>query len=145
MTRNASRIRTALVAASLPAALALAVAPRADAATIALRPLGGSTTTAVSTHCSKADAPAAIDAAFFRMPEIARALQITGESLVRVDLDATGHLRDAAMYRSSGNRWLDEAAIDAAHLSRYRAEVQNCSAVAGSYLVAVQFTEDDLH
>ena len=132
-------------AASVPLTLALAFgAPRAGAATVVLRPLADRPLSAVTRGCVQADAPAAITSAFFRVPEIARGMHASGESLVRIELDATGAVRNASMQRSSGNPWLDLAAIDSANLSRYRAEVRNCSATGGEYLVAVDVTEDDV-
>ncbi len=101
-------------------------------------------TSAVTTSCRQPDAPAAIDAAFFQVPEIARGTHTSGESLVRIDLDAGGRLRGASMHHSSGNRWLDLAAMESARLSSYRPEVQNCVHVGGSYLIAVDITEDDV-
>jgi TonB family protein len=135
----------ALATAIVPLTLALAfAAPRSDAATIVLRPLQDHAVTAVNTRCARADVPAAIATAFFSVPEIARGMHATGESLVRIDLDARGKLRTASMARSSGNPWLDRAAMDSAHLSRYRPEVRDCSAIGGTYLVAVIVTEDDV-
>jgi TonB family protein len=132
-------------AASVFFGLAVALgAPHAEAATIALLPLGGGATSALTTQCTQADRPAAIDAAFFEVPTIAQAMHASGESLVRIDLDAAGQLRTASLQRSSGNRWLDLAALQTAHLSRYRPEVQNCARIGGSYLIAVVVSEDDV-
>lgn len=145
MTVHTTRIAGAVPAGFVTLALAITLgASRAEAATIVLQPLGDHTTSAVTGPCRRPNEPAAIDAAFFRVPEIARGTHVSGESLVRIDLDATGKVRGASMKQSSGNRWLDLAAMDSAHLSRYRPEVQNCKQVAGSYLVAVNFTEDDV-
>jgi TonB family protein len=136
-------VRT-FAAASVPLSLALAFgAPRTDAATIALRPLSAHTASAVTTRCA-ADAPAAIDAAFFEVPAIAREMHVSGESLIRIDLDAAGRLRAASMQHSSGNRWLDRAAMQSAQLSRYRPAIESCSRIGGSYLIAVDVTEDDV-
>jgi TonB family protein len=135
----------AFAAASVPLSLALAFgAAHAEAGTVVLRPLDDRPLSAVTTGCVQADAPAAITSAFFRVPEIARGMHASGASLVRIELDAGGHVRNASMQRSSGNRWLDLAALDSAHLSRYRPEIRNCSATGGEYLVAVDVTEDDV-
>jgi TonB family protein len=128
------------------AASALAAAHPAGATTIALTPLaGGPTTVGVTERCAAADRGAAIDGTpFFEMPEIAREQRATGESVVRIDLAATGALRSAALFGSSGNRWLDAAALSTARMSRYVPEVRNCLKIAGAYLVSVHFGPDDL-
>lgn len=63
----------------------------------------------------------------------------TGIAQVRVTLDAAGKVTDAAIYRSAGNFMLDRAAIAAARMSRYRAEIRDCEPAGGSYLFTVDF------
>jgi TonB family protein len=73
------------------------------------------------------------------MPEIARQMGATGTAQVRVSLDATGKVTGVSIYKSTNNRALDAAAVDAARQSRYHAEIKDCVAVAGSYLYTVTF------
>jgi TonB family protein len=77
------------------------------------------------------------------MPDIAKLQRVTGESVVRVDLDESGRTKSQNLQHSSGNRWLDGAAMATARLSRYSPEVRDCVKMAGSYLVTVAFTEAD--
>lgn len=134
-----------IINASLVAS-ALAAAHPAAATTITMAPLAArQATVGVTEHCTVTNRSAAIDAApFSEIPEIARLQGVTGESLVRVDLAATGALQTAALYGSSGNRWLDRAALSTARMIRYVPEVRNCRNVAGAYLISVRFGEDDL-
>ena len=45
------------------------------------------------------------------------------------------------MIASSGNRWIDRAALHAVRTSRYAAEVRDCAPVGGVYAVIVDFTK----
>ncbi len=128
-----------LTASTITATLAFALP--AGAQTIAVHPSQDGRTVNVTTRCSQSS-PAALGESYYRMPEIARAMHAAGTSLVRVDLDAGGRLTAAATAASSGNRWLDAAALESARLSTYRAEIRDCHAVAGSYLISVGFSDD---
>jgi TonB family protein len=77
--------------------------------------------------------------AFVDYPAIAQLQGVAGETRVRVDLSERGTLRSAAVDRSSGNQWLDKAAVAAARSLRYSPEIASCEAVAGSYALTVQF------
>jgi periplasmic protein TonB len=73
------------------------------------------------------------------MPEIARQMGATGTAQIKVTLDENGRVTDANVYKSTNNRALDQAALQAAKQSKYAAEVRNCVKVAGSYLYTVTF------
>jgi TonB family protein len=84
--------------------------------------------------------PAAVDGVpYFDMPQIAADQGVSGTTQIKIDLTSKGSLAGASTYRSSGNRWLDEAAMRSARLTRFTAEVSNCQRVAGSYLYVVDF------
>lgn len=86
------------------------------------------------------DAPASVAGTpFFEMPTIAAEQGIGGLAQVKIDLTAGGNLSGAALFASSGDRWLDEAALLSARLTRFTAETVNCKHVAGSYLYNVEF------
>ncbi len=129
----------ALSASTITASLALALP--AGAQTIALHPVDDGRIMNVTTRCSQS-APAALRDAYYREPEIAREMHASGTTLVRVDLDASGRLTGAATTASSGNRWLDAAALESARQSTYRAEIRDCHAIGGSYFVSVGFGDD---
>ena len=76
---------------------------------------------------------------YYEMPAIAQEMGIGGTSAVKINLAANGDLRSASLFQSSGNRWLDDAAMRSATLSRYIPETIDCRHVAGSYLVDVAF------
>lgn len=113
----------------------------ANAATITMLPLqlshaGSHGTTGT---CGADHAAGFSEAGFVEYPAIAQLQGAAGETRVRVDLSERGTLRAAAVDRSSGNPWLDKAAVAAVRSLRYSPEVTNCEAVAGSYALSVQF------
>jgi TonB family protein len=129
--------RIASIAATLTATIALAGA--AQASTVRLIPLTPATVGASISTCS---APAAIaDAAPADLPAIAAGQHVTGITGVLIVLDARGRLTGQSVLASSGNRYLDRAALAAARLSRFRAEVRDCAPVGGTYAFVVDFTE----
>jgi TonB family protein len=77
--------------------------------------------------------------AFFEAPSITAAQGLTGTSTVKVQLSSTGALLSNSLFASSGNRWMDEAALRSARMSRFSPEVRNCERVGGTYLYAVEF------
>ena len=113
----------------------------ANAATITMLPLqlphAESHGTAV--RCGSDRAAGFSGPAFADYPAIAQLQGVAGETRVRVDLSERGTLRSAAVDRSSGNPWLDKAAVAAARSLRYSPEIASCEAVAGSYALTVQF------
>lgn len=72
-------------------------------------------------------------------PTIARIQGATGTAIVQVDLSASGDLSTASILKSSGNRFLDDAALRAVRDSRFAPEVTDCATVGGSYLVEVNW------
>jgi TonB family protein len=125
------------------AALALAVqtypafASQTAAPSFKLIPLTPHVAVLSGGHCS-ADAAIA-GTPYFEMPEIAQEMSASGTSEVKIDLAATGDLTGASLFESSGNRWLDDAALRGARLASYIPETANCRHVAGSYLLEVEF------
>jgi TonB family protein len=113
----------------------------ANAATITMLPLHPSQAGSHGTSrtCGSDHAASFRGAAFVDYPAIAQLQGAGGETRVRIDLSERGTLRAAAVDRSSGNPWLDKAAVAAARNLRYSPEVTNCEAVAGSYALNVQF------
>lgn len=72
-------------------------------------------------------------------PAVAREARVMGTATVRVDLDETGRVVQARVFRSSGNSSLDDEALNAATRSRYAPETFRCQGLAGSYLFVVDF------
>ena len=132
---TAQRYLTAFAAANV---LGLA---SANAATLTMSPFppGHAATLGTLTRCATDRAAGFADPAFSDEPRIAREMGIVGETQIRVDLEPTGRLHSADVLVSSGNRWLDGAALFTARTLRYLPEVRNCAGVAGSYAVIVQF------
>jgi TonB family protein len=102
-------------------------------------------TLAVQAHtshsaCSTQAAPAAISAQVpADYPRIAAEQNVSGTALIRVDLARTGVLRDTTIAKSSGNEFLDRAALLAARQQTYSPQIVGCQPVSGSYLIAVDF------
>jgi TonB family protein len=114
------------------------------AATMTLGPSLSATSQALgkldATSCRTPHTDAAFDGApAYVMPKISEQQGVSGVSVVEVDLRANGSFAHTEMVKSSGDRWLDEAALQAARTSKYQAETRNCAAVGGSYLLKVHF------
>jgi hypothetical protein len=105
--------------------------------TMRLIPL--STHVAVTGANPGCDAPAKLDEPFFLMPGIAAEEGATGTAQVKIGLTSGGSLAGEQLYATSGNRFLDEAALLSARMSRYTAETIGCEHVSGSYLYEVIF------
>jgi len=75
------------------------------------------------------------------VPAIVREMrsETVGTALVKVDLLPSGALANASIYKSTGNPYLDRAALTAIRLSGFRPEVRDCTEIGGSYLVTVAF------
>ena len=92
--------------------------------------------------CDSRNAPASASyTASAETPTMAKTLDLTGETLVQVNLDPTGAILDTIVAKSSGVPLLDRAALAAAQASSFQPEIRDCSPVAGSYLFVVDFTE----
>ena len=140
------KVRHAVLGLSSLVACATVLCGAAAAATVDMTPLSPTLAPAIgaASLCKTPDADAAIvGTPFFQMPEIAKQQGVHRESLVRVDLAETGRLRYAAIEQSSGNPWLDRAALSTARLSRYSGEMRHCTKVAGSYFISVRFDTED--
>jgi TonB family protein len=75
----------------------------------------------------------------YEMPTIAQEQGASGVSVVEIELNADGALARYRLAGSSGDRWLDQAALRTARMSQYQPETQNCAPIAGSYLLEVDF------
>lgn len=124
---------TLMLAGQLSPVFASSTAP-----TISIRGLEPATvgTVIVRKECAK---PASIGTPYWVMPAIAAEQGVSGTAQVKVDLNPAGELVHAAIYSSSGNPWLDEAAITSAKMTQFTAEVVDCHHVGGSYLYDVEF------
>jgi TonB family protein len=132
-------VTTSIRIAGIAGTLALALSAAADAAAVRLVPLSPPSV-AASVTCKAV--PASIsNAALADLPAIAAEQNITGTTAVRIDLDAAGRLTKSSVLASSGNRWIDQAALRAARFSRYSAEVRDCAPVGGAYAYIVDFTK----
>ncbi len=78
-------------------------------------------------------------APYFEMPTIAQEMGLSGIAQVKIDLTSAGNLLGAQIFDTSGNRWLDAAALKSARMTRFTPEISNCVHVAGSYLYQVDF------
>lgn len=89
--------------------------------------------------CASPNIPARADEVFFATPTIAAEQGVSGTSVVKIDLNAHGNLVAQSLFSSSGNRLLDNAALQSARMSRYTSETRNCEYVAGTYLYTVEY------
>lgn len=134
-------MNTSLRTASIAAALSLALSTAAGAATIRLVPLSPLVTGASVGPCAVPFRSAAVtDAAPADLPAISAGQNVTGIAEVRIVLDPAGRLTEQTVLASSGNPWLDRAALTAARQSKYRAEVSACAPVGAAYALVVDFT-----
>lgn len=124
--------------AGIAGSFTLALSAVAGAATIRLVPLTGTTVAATLSSCSAA--PSVVGAPAV-LPQIAAAQQVAGVTAVRVTIDRGGALTGASVLSSSGNPWLDRAALSTARLSRFTPELRNCERVGGEYAFLVDFTD----
>lgn len=93
--------------------------------------------------CTVANRPAAIlHSVEVQRPPIAQFNNLTGTSVIRVDLSETGAVKGSYVAVSSGIGILDQAAIQVARLMVYAPETRSCIAVSGSYAVEVEFDDD---
>jgi protein TonB len=73
-------------------------------------------------------------------PPLAQEQGAVGTVAVQVDLSSTGAVVSASISSSSGNKLLDDAALQAAKQTSYAPQIKDCQKVAGSYLFRVRFT-----
>ena len=133
------------VATALGLTLALGAGARAaSASTVGLSPLLPNHPAIVADRatCRTPNVPAAIARpGLLIFPSIAAQLGLTGTTKVKVDVDASGELRAAAVFETSGIPSFDAAALEAARDTRYSAEVSDCDHVGGSYIFEVEFAQ----
>jgi periplasmic protein TonB len=85
--------------------------------------------------------PAAIvQRADAEIPEIARQQQAEGTAIIKIDIDANGHVTKAVVQKSAGHPALDQAALKAGRATSFKAATESCKPVASVYLMVV-----DLH
>jgi TonB family protein len=133
-----------LVGIASAAAFALSLTAVTSATTLSLQPTlnASPTVTGIDTKatCTAPHTSAAVlGTPWDETPTIVQGQGLSGASVVQIDLQPSGSLAHVALAHSSGNRWMDDAAIRTARQTRYTPETQNCSAVAGSYLLEVDF------
>jgi TonB family protein len=130
---------TSLRIAGIAGTLALALSAVAGAATVRLVPLSPPS---VGTSVTCTAAPASISYAEpADLPAIAAGQNVTGITSVFIALNASGTLTRSAVLGSSGNRWIDKAALRVARFSQYSAESRDCTHVGGTYALVVDFTK----
>lgn len=76
-------------------------------------------------------------------PAQAVTLRASGTVLVRITLTAAGAVADASVYRSAHNRFLDQAAVEAARASTYAPEEVQCVPVGGVDLFRADFNFEE--
>lgn len=122
--------------------LAAACIAPASAVTISLTPLvvGQNSLPTLVTTCASPNVPASIAGdAYYQMPTIAMEQGVSGTSQIAISLSDTGKLLSHRVFASSGNSWLDQAALKSVRLTRFSPEMQNCRRVGGTYLYAVDY------
>ncbi|MBV8596666.1 MAG: energy transducer TonB [Candidatus Eremiobacteraeota bacterium] len=91
--------------------------------------------------CTSADKPAGISRAWApQYPEIALQMNQEGFSTVTFSLALDGSVSNVKLAGTSGNRLLDQAAVDAVKSSRFTPATQKCNTIAGTYGVPVVFS-----
>lgn len=77
--------------------------------------------------------------AYWEKPQIADQQGVAGTARIEIRLDRDGKLARESVASSSGNRWLDEAALMSARMTRFSPELVDCKPVAGAYMYDVEF------
>ena len=91
--------------------------------------------------CTSADKPAGFAFASSPLyPEIALQMNQEGFSTVTFALALDGSVSNVKLAGTSGNRLLDQAAVDAVKSSRFTLVTQHCAKIAGTYGVHVVFS-----
>jgi periplasmic protein TonB len=94
---------------------------------------------AASAAPSQTSAPVAIDTPAPRYPPEALRRGVSGEVLLRIEVDADGRPHAMDIVRSSGSRELDRAALVAARGWRFRPALRDGRPVAATVQVPIQF------
>jgi TonB family protein len=66
-------------------------------------------------------------------------VSLPAATIVRIDLDETGRLRNSALDTSSGDPALDRAALVATRSSTFVPAIDGCRSAAGSFIYVVNF------
>ena len=91
--------------------------------------------------CTSPDKAAGISRAWApQYPEIALQTNQEGFATVTFSLALDGSVSNVKLAGTSGNRLLDQAAVDAVKSSRFTPVTQNCNTIAGVYGVPVVFS-----
>lgn len=72
-------------------------------------------------------------------PELARRLRLEGDVVMRLSVDENGKVTAVELVRGLGRGGVDEAALAAARLARFRPATRNGVAVQGTYLLTMPF------
>jgi TonB family protein len=132
------KARVALLA--LP--ITLAIGQAALASSLSLSPVTSRTQVAgLGATCSIPAAAARVTDPFLQYPLIAKLAGREGTADVGIELSATGQVVRTWIVQSSGDANLDRGALESARASRYAPERFNCDAVAGRYVLGVDFSE----
>lgn len=122
----------ALIALCAIGAASMSFAPVAAYAA----PSDPAVTVAVTRLCSAASSNASLSyASPVDMPAIAKEMGFSGTASIRIDIAPDGALVAARVAESSGNPWVDKAALAAARATTYRAATVDCAPVGGAYLL----------
>ena len=76
-------------------------------------------------------------------PESARRAGLQGTTLLRIHIEADGHVSDVSVQRSAGHQSLDEAAADAVRRWRFEPALNSAGAVSMWAVVPVEFRISD--
>jgi protein TonB len=76
-------------------------------------------------------------------PEVARRAGIQGTTLLRIHIEADGHVSDVSVQRSAGHQSLDEAAADAVRRWRFEPALNSAGPVSMWAVVPVEFRISD--
>jgi protein TonB len=76
-------------------------------------------------------------------PESARRAGIQGTTLLRIHIEADGHVSDVSVQRSAGHQSLDEAAAEAVRRWRFEPAVNSTGPVSMWAVVPVEFRISD--
>lgn len=72
-------------------------------------------------------------------PALARKMQVQGDVVMRLSVDASGKVTNVEMVKPIGRGGLDEAAMAAAKGARFKPATRNGAAVPGTYLLTMPF------
>jgi TonB family protein len=108
------------------------------AALCASQPASASTKVIASTTCAADHAAALLSHPDVMLPD---GVSGTGETVLRVDLAASGEIANISIAKSSGDAVLDFAAMRVARMSSYQPASWNCQASSDSFLYRVIFSQ----